>query len=109
MALAQVEPKDVDMKMLIFHWKNVQKWTPHEIRQPKPIIDMKQNSCQNRKVSKTSGESMIFDGRMIIKSEIVKIHWIFVSFLKAPKRHVHETVENVTPAQRCKIDEIGAT
>ena len=90
-------------------FEKMQKWTPREIRQPKPIIDMKQNSCQNRKVSKTNGESKNFDGRMIIKSEIVKIHWIFVSFLKAPKRLVHETVENVTPAERCKIDEIGAT
>ena len=109
MALAQVEPKDVDMKTLIFHWKNVQKLTPHEIRQPKPIIDMKQNSCQNRKVSKTNGASKIFDGRIIIKREIIEIHLIFVSFLNAAKRHVHETVENVTPAQRCKINEIDAT
>ena len=70
---------------------------------------MAQNSCQNKKVSKTSGESKIFEGRMIAKSEIVKIHWIFKSLLNAQKRHVHETMENVTPAQRCKIDEIGAT
>ena len=60
-------------------------------------------------MSKTIGESKIFEGRMITKSEIVKIHWIFKSLLNAQKRHVHETVENVTPAQRCKIDEIGAT
>jgi len=60
-------------------------------------------------VSKTIGESKIFEGRMITKSEIVKIHWIFKSLLNAQKRHVHETMENVTPAQRCKIDEIGAT
>ena len=58
-------------------------------------------------MSKTIGESKIFEGRMITKSEIVKMHVIFKSFLKAQKRHVHETVENVTPAQRCKTKEIG--
>ena len=109
MALAQTKPNDVETQMLIFHWGNAQKLTPRDIRQPKLITNMKQHPCQNRKVSKTSGESKILEGRMIIKNEIVKIHWIFMSFLKAPKRHVHETVENVTPAQRCKIHEIGAT
>ena len=28
MALAQTKPNDVDMKMLIFHWKNVEKLSP---------------------------------------------------------------------------------
>ena len=45
MALAQTKPNDVDMKMLIFHWGNEEKLTTREIREPKPIINMKRNSC----------------------------------------------------------------
>ena len=74
-ALAQTKPSDVETKMLIFHWKNVQKLTQREIREAKRTMDMKQNSCQMRNVSKTIGESKIFEGRMIVKSKIVKIHW----------------------------------
>ena len=109
MALAQTKPNDVETKMLILHQKNVQKLTPREIRQPKPIINMKRNSCQTRKVSKTNGENKISEGRMITKIEIVEIHYEFATFLKAPKRHVHETIGIVMPAQRCKIGGIGAT
>ena len=46
---------------------------------------------------------------MITKSEIVEIHWIFKSLSRIHKRHVHETIRIVTPAQRCKINEIVAT
>ena len=64
-------------------------------------------SMQNQNVSKTSGENKNFEGRMIAKSEIVKIQWKYVSFLTTQNRHVRQTIGNVMRAQRCKIEEIG--
>ena len=62
---------------------------------------------QNKKVSQTSGESKNFEGHMVAKSKIVKIHWTLASFLTTPNRHVRQTIGNVMRAQRCKIEEIG--
>ena len=73
-ALAQTKPTDVETNMLIFHRKNAHRLTQREIRKAKRTMDMKQNSCQMRNVSKTIGESKIFEGRMIAKSKIVKIN-----------------------------------
>ena len=62
---------------------------------------------QNEKVPETSGRSKNFEGHMIAKGEIVKIHWKYVSFLTCQNRHVRQTVEIVQRAQRSKIEEIG--
>ena len=61
---------------------------------------------QNKNVSKTIGESKIFEGRTSATTEIVKIHWEFVSFLAPQNRHVRATAGNVERAERCKIKEI---
>ena len=97
------------MKTMKKHWKNVHKLAHDEIQRGQRGLTINEKLKQNKNVPKTIGESKIFEGRMITKSEIVKIHLIFNSLLNAQKRHVHETMENVTPAQRCRIDEIGAT
>ncbi len=68
---------------------------------------MTRNSCQTRKVSKTSGESKIPEGRMITKSEIVKKQWKYIAFLTATNRRVRQTIGNVMRAQRCKTEEIA--
>ena len=62
---------------------------------------------QNRNVSKTIGESNIFEGHTSAKSGIVKINWEFVSFLTSQNEHVRATTGNVERAERCKIKEIG--
>ena len=74
-ALAPTRPSDVETKMLIFHWKNVQKLTQRKKREPKRTIDMKQNSCRTKNMSKTIGESKILECCMYAKSKIIKIHW----------------------------------
>ena len=63
-------------------------------------------STQNGNVPKTIGESKIFEGRMIAKSGIVKIHLKFVSFLTSQNEHVRATTGNVERAEWCKIEEI---
>ena len=63
-------------------------------------------SIQNGKVSETNGGSMNFEGHMIAKSEIVKIHWKYVTFLTCQNRHVRQTTGNVMRAQRSTIEEI---
>ena len=63
-------------------------------------------SMQNQNVSKTNGENKNFEGRMAAKSEIVKIHWKYVSFLTTPNRHVRQTIGIMQRAQRSKIEEI---
>ena len=62
---------------------------------------------QNENVSKTSGESIIFEGHIAAKSGIVKIHLEFVAFLTPQNRHVRATTGIVERAERCKIEEIG--
>ena len=62
---------------------------------------------QNENVSKTSGESKIFEGHIATKSGFVKIRWKFVSFLTPQDRHVRATTGIVERAERCKIEEIG--
>ena len=61
---------------------------------------------QNKNVSKTIGESKIFEGHTSAKTEIVKIHLEFVAFLTPQNRHVRATTGNVERAERCKIEEI---
>ena len=62
-------------------------------------------SMQNEKVSETSGRSKNFEGHMIAKSEIVKIHWKYVAFLTTQNRHVRQTIGILQRAQRSKIQE----
>ena len=64
-------------------------------------------SMQNEKVPETIGGSNNFEGHMIAKSEIVKIHVEFVPFLTPQNRHVRATTRIVQRAERCKIEEIG--
>ena len=66
-----------------------------------------QNFSQNKNVAKTIGESKIFEDRTRTKSEIVKGHWKYVSFLTTPNRHVRESMGFMQRAERCKIEEIG--
>ena len=61
---------------------------------------------QNEKVSETIGRNNNFEGHKIAKSEIVKIHWKYVSFLTTQNRHVRQTMGIVQRAQRSKIEEI---
>ena len=61
---------------------------------------------QNKNVSKTIGESKIFEGHTAAKTGIVKIHWKFVLFLTPQNEHVRATTGNVERAERCKIQEI---
>ena len=63
-------------------------------------------AMQNEKVPETSGRSKNFEGRMIAKSEIVKMHWKYVSFLTTQNRHVRQTIGILQRAQRSKIEEI---
>ena len=62
---------------------------------------------QNEKVPETNGRNNNFEGHKIAKSEIVKIHWKYVSFLTAHNRHVRQTIGILQRAQRSKIQEIG--
>ena len=62
---------------------------------------------QNEKVPETSGRSKNFEGHMIAKSEIVKMHLKYVAFLTTQNRHVRQTIGIVQRAQRSKIEEIG--
>ena len=64
-------------------------------------------SMQNEKVPETSGGSKNFEGHMIAKSEIVKIHLKNGSCLTCQNRHVRQTIGIVQRAQRSKIEEIG--
>ena len=48
-----------------------------------------------------------FEGRIACESKIVKIHWKYVSFFAPRNRHVRQTIGNVMPAQRCRIEEIN--
>ena len=64
-------------------------------------------SMQNEKVPETSGRSNNFEGHMIAKREIVKIHWKYVPVLTTQNRHVRQTIGIVQRAQRSKIEEIG--
>ena len=64
-------------------------------------------SMQNEKVPETNGRSNNFAGHMIANSEIVKIHWKYVSFLTTQNRHVRQTIGILQRAQRSKIQEIG--
>ena len=50
---------------------------------------------------------MNFEDRIRTKSEIVKIHWKYVSVMTTPNRHVRESIGIVQRAERCKIEEIG--
>jgi hypothetical protein len=63
-------------------------------------------SMQNEKVPETSGRSKNFEGHMIAKSEILKIHWKYVAFLTTQNRHVRQTIGILQRAQRSKIEEI---
>ena len=56
---------------------------------------------------KTIGESNDFEDRIRTTSEIVKIHWKYVSFLTTPNRNVRESMGFMQRAERCKIKEIG--
>ena len=62
---------------------------------------------QNVKVPETSGGSMNFEGRMVAKSEIVKMQLEYVAFSTPQNRHVRATIGIVERAERCKIEEIG--
>ena len=62
---------------------------------------------QNEKVPETNGGRNNFEGHKIASSEIVKIHWKYVSFLKTQNRHVRQTIEILQRAQRSNIQEIG--
>ena len=62
---------------------------------------------QNEKVPETNGRSNNFESHMIANSEIVKIHWTYVSFLTTQHRHVRQTIGILQRAQRSKIEEIG--
>ena len=62
---------------------------------------------QNENVSKTIGESKMFEGHIAAKSGIVKIHLEFVAFLTPQNRHVRATIGIVERAERYKIEEIG--
>ena len=62
---------------------------------------------QNENVSKTSGESKIFEGHIAANNGIVKIHWKFVPFLTPQNRHVRATTGIVQRAERSKMEEIG--
>ena len=64
-------------------------------------------SMQNEKVPETSGRSNNFEGHMIAKSEIVKMHWKYVAFLTTQNRHLRQTIGILQRAQRPKIQEIG--
>ena len=64
-------------------------------------------SMQNGKVPETTGKSKNFEGHMIATSEIVKIHWKYVSFLTCQNRHVRQTIGILQRAQRSKNEEIG--
>ena len=64
-------------------------------------------SMQNEKVPETISGSNNFEGHMIATSEIVKIHWKYVSFLTTQNRHVRQTIGILQRAQRSKIQEIG--
>ena len=64
-------------------------------------------SMQNGKVSETIGRRKNVEGHMIAKSEIVKMHWKYVSFLTIQNRHVRQTIGILQRAQRSKIQEIG--
>jgi len=63
-------------------------------------------SMQNEKVPETNGRSKNVAGHMIVNSEIVKIHWKYVSFLTTQNRHVRQTIGILQRAQRSKIEEI---
>ena len=55
---------------------------------------------------RTSGRRNIFEGHITGKSKIGKIHWKYVSFLTPQNRHVRQTMGNVMPVERCKIEEM---
>ena len=61
---------------------------------------------QNENVSKTVGESNIFEGRIPANSEIVKIRLKYVFSLTTQNRHARQTTGNAMQAQRTKIQEI---
>ena len=54
---------------------------------------------------KTIGESKIFESRIAIQNEIVKMHLKFVPFLAHQNRHVRGTTGIMQRAERCKIEE----
>ena len=62
---------------------------------------------QNQYVPETIGGSKNFEGHMIAKREIVKIHLKYVLFLTTQNRHVHQTIGIVQQPQRSKIEEIS--
>ena len=64
-------------------------------------------SMQHEKVPEINGKSKNFEGRMMAKREIVKMHLKYVSFLICQNRHVRQTTRNVMRAQRSNIKEIG--
>ena len=54
-------------------------------------------------VSKTSGESTMFESERTRKRNLLKIQWGYVARMAAPKRHVRQTIRIVDATQRCAI------
>jgi hypothetical protein len=65
-----------------------------------------QKHCYNENVFKTKAENVIYETHIAAKSEIVKIHWGYVSFSTTQNRHVRESISFMQRAGRCKIQEI---